>query len=73
MRGISMIGVLLVVLGVAALAIGQFSYTDTKPVLKAGPIQVNSTEEHRVNVPLIGGIVILVAGVALIVIGRRPA
>jgi hypothetical protein len=73
MRGLSLVGVLLIVLGAAALLIGHFSYSDTKPVFKAGPVQVNSTEEHRIDVPLIGGIAIVLAGVALVVAGQRSA
>ena len=73
MRGLSLVGVLLIVLGVAALLVGHFSYSDTKPVFKAGPVQVNSTEEHRIDVPMIAGIVIVVAGVVLLVAGRRTA
>jgi uncharacterized membrane protein len=73
MRPIILVGVLLIVVGVTALLFGHFEYSDTKPVLKAGPLQVNATEEHSVDIPLIAGIVILIAGVALVVGGRRGA
>jgi hypothetical protein len=65
------IGVFLIVLGVVGLAIGQFSYTETKPVLKIGPMQVNSQEEHRINIPTIAGVVVVLAGVALVFASRR--
>jgi len=71
MRSLGIIGVVLVVVGVATLLIGHFTYSDTRPVLKAGPLEVNATEEHRIDVPTIGGVVILLAGVVLIVAGRR--
>ncbi|HEX3666930.1 MAG TPA: hypothetical protein VHU23_17035 [Rhizomicrobium sp.] len=73
MRPVALVGILLVMIGVAALLFGHFEYSDTKPVLKAGPLQVNATEQHSVDIPLIAGIVILVAGVGLIVAGRRGA
>jgi uncharacterized membrane protein YidH (DUF202 family) len=73
LRGLTLIGVVLVVVGVAALLIGHFTYSDTKPVLKAGPLQVNATEQHSVDVPMIAGIVILIAGVGLLIAGRRPS
>ncbi len=73
MRPIALVGVLLVVLGVAALLFGHFEYSDTKPVFKAGPLQVNATEEHSVDIPMIAGIVILLAGVGLLIAGRRGA
>jgi hypothetical protein len=73
MRGTALLGVILIVLGIAGLAFEHFSYTDTKPVLKAGPIQVDSHEEHQVSIPLIGSIVVLVVGAGLVVMGRRTA
>jgi uncharacterized membrane protein YidH (DUF202 family) len=73
MKNLLGIGVFLIVLGVVGLAIGQFSYTETKPVLKIGPMQVNSQEEHHVNIPTIAGIVVVLAGVALVFASRRSA
>ncbi|HEX3810565.1 MAG TPA: hypothetical protein VH000_04510 [Rhizomicrobium sp.] len=73
MRGLALLGVVLVVLGLAGLAFDHFTYTDTKPVLKAGPIQVNKQEDHTISFPLVGSIVVLLAGVVLIVAGRKQA
>ena len=73
MRNLMYLGVVFAVLGVAALLFGGFSYTDTKPVLDAGPIHVTSHEEHNVSIPMIAGAVILIAGIGLIVVGRRAA
>ncbi|HEY3639340.1 MAG TPA: hypothetical protein VGK90_14420 [Rhizomicrobium sp.] len=69
----TLIGVLLIVAGVAALVFGHFEYSDTKPVLKAGPLQVNATEQHSVDIPTIAGIVIVIAGVGLALAGQRRA
>ncbi len=73
MRGLTLLGAVLVVVGVAALVLGNFSYTETKPVLKAGPIQINAQEEHHISIPTIGGIIILLAGAGLVLAGRRTA
>jgi hypothetical protein len=73
LRGLAILGVVLVVLGVAALLFGHFSYSEKKPVLNAGPIHVSTEQEHHVSVPTIAGIVVLAAGIVLILIGRRPA
>ncbi len=73
MRGLTLLGAVLVVVGVAALVLGNFSYTETKPVLKAGPIQINAQEEHHISIPTIGGIIILLAGAGLVIAGRRTA
>jgi hypothetical protein len=73
MGKIAILGVVLIVLGAAGLLVGHFSYTETKPVVKAGPLQINSQEDHSVSIPTIGSIVLLLAGVALVIAGRRPA
>jgi uncharacterized membrane protein YidH (DUF202 family) len=73
MRNLSILGVVLVLLGVGGLALGHFSYSDTKPVLDAGPIHVTTHEEHDVSIPTIAGIVVLLAGVGLMIVGRRAA
>jgi uncharacterized membrane protein YidH (DUF202 family) len=71
MRGLTLLGAVLVVVGVLALVLGNFSYSDTKPVAKLGPLEVNAQEEHHVSIPTIGGIVVLLAGVGLVFAGRR--
>ena len=73
MRNLMYLGVVVAILGIAALLFGSFSYTDTKPLLDAGPIHIASHEDHYVSIPVIAGIVILIAGVSLIVVGRRSA
>jgi hypothetical protein len=71
MRGIALLGVVLILLGVGGILFSHFGYSDTKPVLDAGPIHVTAQEHHEVSIPLIGSIVVLVAGVALVFAGRR--
>lgn len=73
MRNIMYLGVLLAVMGAAAVLFGGFSYTETKPVLDAGPLHVTAHEEHNVSIPMIAGVVVLIAGLGLIVVGRRAA
>jgi uncharacterized membrane protein YidH (DUF202 family) len=67
------LGVVLVIVGVAVLLVGHFSYTDTKPVLDVGPIHVATHEQHDVSIPTIAGVAVLLAGLGLIVVGRRAA
>ncbi len=73
MRNLTLLGVVLIVLGVAALLFGHFNYSETKPVLDAGPIHVTTQEEHRVSIPTVAGIVVLLAGLGLVIAGRRMA
>jgi uncharacterized membrane protein len=71
MKPLTILGAVLIVLGVAALFFGHFSFTETKPVLKAGPLHVNSQEDHTVWIPTVAGIVVVLAGLGLVVGGRR--
>jgi hypothetical protein len=73
MRNLTMLGIVLVVLGAGGLLLGHFNYSETKPVLDAGPIHIQTQEEHHVSIPTVAGIVVLVAGIGLILIGRRSA
>jgi uncharacterized membrane protein YidH (DUF202 family) len=71
MKNLSLLGVVLIVLGVAALFFGHFSFSETKPVLKAGPLQINSQEDHTVWIPTVAGIVVVLAGLGLVFAGRK--
>jgi uncharacterized membrane protein YidH (DUF202 family) len=66
-----LIGIVLIVFGVLALAYGGFSYTKNEKVVDLGPLQVNA--EHRKTVPIapIAGIAAVVGGVAMVLAGGK--
>jgi uncharacterized membrane protein YidH (DUF202 family) len=68
---VKLIGILLIVFGVVALALGGISYTDREKVLDIGPIE--ATTETRETIPLspIVGIGSIVGGIALVALGAR--
>jgi hypothetical protein len=68
---VKLIGVLLIVFGIVALALGGITYTKREKVLDIGPIK--ATAEHEKTIPLspIVGIASLAGGIALIVVGSR--
>ncbi len=71
MRPTTIIGLLLIAGGLAALLMGGFSYTRSEKVLDVGPLE--ATVESRESVPLppvLGGLA-LAAGVALLFVGNR--
>lgn len=71
MRGMVLVGVLLALLGAAALIFGQIRYTDTEPVIKAGPIQIDKKEAHVFSIPTVGGVVLLLAGLGFVFVGMK--
>ncbi|MGQ0740764.1 MAG: hypothetical protein ACT4OG_00485 [Alphaproteobacteria bacterium] len=68
------LGVVFMVLGAAALLLGNLSYTETEPVAKVGPLQVEVQKEERIlNIPTVAGIVVLFSGLVLVILFRRGA
>ena len=73
MKPIAMLGVLLIVLGVAGLFFSRVGWTETKPVVKVGPLEVNAQENHTVWIPTAAGVAAVLAGVGLVFAGKRAA
>jgi hypothetical protein len=63
--------VLLIVVGLAALAYQGFTYTTRETVLEIGPITATADRERTIPLPPIVGGVAVVAGIALVVAGAR--
>ena len=67
----TLVGIILVVLGLVGIAYGGISYSQRREVARVGPLQVTTREERTIPIsPIVGGVAIL-AGVALIVAVRR--
>jgi hypothetical protein len=66
---LGIIGVVLVIAGVIVLAMRGFSYTKDRDAVKVGPLEVAAEQKGFVP-PIVGGIAI-VAGLVLVVAGRR--
>jgi len=60
------IGIVLIVLGVAGLAYGGFSWTRRETIVDAGPIEITADKTDRVPLPPIAGGLLLIAGVVLV-------
>ncbi len=67
-----LIGILLIAIGIIALAYGGYtSFTTKENVAKLGPIEVNKEEERSVPTgPIVGGLCI-VGGIVLLATNRR--
>jgi uncharacterized membrane protein YidH (DUF202 family) len=73
MKPAGIIGILLIVIGVVALAYGGFSYTKREKVIDAGPLQVSADREKTIPFPPIIGGACLVGGVVLVIAGSRKS
>jgi uncharacterized membrane protein len=71
MKSLSLLGILLVVLGVLALAYQGITYTHREKVFDVGPIHATKDTQEQIPLPPILGGLALVGGVALLVVGAR--
>jgi len=74
MKVTAIVGVLLIVLGVFALAYQGIRYTDRETVIDLGPIEATTETQKTIPLPPILGAGALAAGVILLVAsGRKHA
>ena len=71
MNPIRIAGIVLIVAGALALAYGGFSYTKETHKAEIGPLKFSVQEKDRVNVPQWAGLGAILAGVVLLVVGRK--
>jgi hypothetical protein len=71
MRPAQIIGVLLIIGGLAALLMGGFSFTRSEEVLDIGPVEASVERRETVPLPPIIGGLALAAGVALLFVGSK--
>ncbi|HEY7442918.1 MAG TPA: hypothetical protein VH701_10905 [Vicinamibacterales bacterium] len=67
------IAVLLIVLGLVALAYGGITMTTRDKVVDLGPVEVTQEEKHRLPLPPVVGGVAVAAGIILLVAGARKS
>jgi uncharacterized membrane protein HdeD (DUF308 family) len=64
-------GIILIVLGVVALAYGGITYTTREKVLDVGPIEATAEQQETIPLPPVLGALALVGGIALMIAGSR--
>jgi hypothetical protein len=70
MKPMAILGVLLIALGIAGLAIDNISFTERKTIVDAGPLKITADEQRTIPIPTIAGIVAVIAGAGLLFMGR---
>jgi len=69
MKGLSLVGLVLIALGLVLLLVGGISYTKDQETADLGPIDITVKEKKHVAVPPPVSAGIVVAGVVLLVMG----
>lgn len=65
------IGIVLVALGLIALVYGAIDYRRDDTLLKIGSAEISTGENRNMPIPLVGGGVVLLGGIALLVAQER--
>ena len=71
MRTNTIIAVILIALGIVAIAYQGITYTTKENVVDIGPLKVTSEKSRTLPLPPIVGAVALVGGIVLLVMGRK--
>jgi len=71
MKTYTLIGIILIVIGIVALAYQGITYTTKEKVVDIGPIQMTAEKTKTLPLPPIVGGVALVGGIVLLVMGNK--
>lgn len=71
MKGLMLVGVILIVAGLAGLVFGHINYTTQEKVVDLGPITATADKEHSVKIPDVAGVAAIAVGAFLVFVGRR--
>lgn len=71
MKAATLIGILLIVFGIGALAYQGFSYTSEEKILDIGPIQATRETTKTIPLPPIVGAIALIGGIAVVIATSR--
>jgi hypothetical protein len=71
MKPATLIGILLILVGIVGFAVGGFSFTHEHQDAKIGPLNIEHKQTSTVPIPPILSGIALVGGIALVVVGSR--
>jgi hypothetical protein len=71
MKAATVVGILLIVLGIAGFAMGGISFTHEKKDVDLGPLQVSHRERSTLPMSPMLSTLSLVGGIVLVVVGVR--
>ena len=73
MKPMAIAGIVLIVLGLAALAYQGITYTSRETVVDIGPLHATADREKTLPLPPVVGIAAVAGGIGLLVVGLRKS
>lgn len=73
MKPATLVGIVLIILGVLALAYQGITYTTREKVIDLGPLKASVDKEKNIPLPPIVGALALAGGVVLVIVGARKS
>ena len=73
MKPVTLVGVVLIILGIVALAYQGITYTTREKVIDLGPLQASVDKKKSIPLPPIVGALALAGGVVMVIIGSRKS
>jgi uncharacterized membrane protein YidH (DUF202 family) len=71
MKAATLVGVLLIVIGIVGFAMGGISFTHEKKDVDLGPVQIQHKEQNTIPISPILSAIALIGGIGLVVVGSR--
>lgn len=71
MKPIMLVGIVLIVLGVVALAYQGITYTTREKVIDIGPLKATVDKQKTIPLPPVLGGLALAGGIVLVIVGRQ--
>lgn len=71
MRTTTLIGIILIVVGIAVFGYQGITYTTSEEVVNIGPLKVTEEKTRTFPLPPIVGAITLIGGIVLLVMGRQ--
>ena len=71
MKATTIVGIILIIIGIVALAYQGITYTTKDKVVDLGPLKVEAKREKTIPLPPIVGVAALIGGVVLVAVSAR--
>lgn len=69
MRRLTLIGIVLIVLGIAGFVFPRITYTEDRTTLDLGPVTIQAKKQRTVSIPDIAAGAAVAAGTVMVVVG----